>query len=448
MNLSQATLRQLCKGNFYTCSCGHTHTTYLDDLYIGPGALKHLSEVLDRYHITKPFVVFDENTLSACGDSLLASLQSYTPCNLGKERLEAGEVPLGHIASYWDDTCDGILAIGSGTVNDLSKMMAKMTKVPFVLVGTAPSMDGFVSTSAAMIVDGVKTTINTPMPDTVILDTDILCKAPYRLLAAGLGDMLAKAVSLVEWKIAHLLIDEFYCGEIASLVRRSLNLCLENARDLPSRSETAVKNITEGLVLSGLAMTLAEVTRPASGMEHYVSHILDIRAVQNNTLPDLHGIQVGLGTLVTLRMYDWLLTQKFDRERALRFYETFSYDEWKKKMVEIFGASAPEIIRIEEESGKVDPEKARSRLPRIEEKWEEIQDIIRTELPRADEIESLMKDAGLPTTFPEIGITPQVGLLCFYGTKEIRDKYVGTRLLWDIGLFDDAVEVIRKFLKA
>ena len=97
MNLSQATLRQLCKGNFYTCSCGHTHTTYLDDLYIGSGVLKHLPEVLDRYHITKPFLVCDENTLSACGDSVLSCLQSYTLCNLGKERIEAGEVPLGHL---------------------------------------------------------------------------------------------------------------------------------------------------------------------------------------------------------------------------------------------------------------------------------------------------------------------------------------------------------------
>lgn len=442
MSITDATLSQLCKGYRYPCSCGKTHETTLENVKIGAGVITQLESILENYGIQKPFVLFDDHTYAACGEQVFTQLSAYTPCNLGAKRIEAGEDSLGRVAAYWDESCDGIIGIGSGTINDLCKMLSKLTGRRHILVGSAPSMDGFVSTSSSLILEGVKKSVPAPMPCSLLLDTHVLKNAPAQMLAAGLGDMLAKCVSLVEWKIANLLLDEYYCEEIADLVRQSLHTCLSQAEGLKNREEKAVQSVAEGLTLSGLAMSLSGVTRPASGMEHYISHILDIRAVQQGKLPALHGTQVGLGTLTTLRCYEWLLEQNFDQERALNHLRSFSLKAWEEEMHKIFLGAADEIIRIEQNSGKVNMDNTLKRLPRIAAHWDEIKDLIRTQLPRVKEIEKCMHASGLPLTYAEINVSKEEARYAFFGAKEIRDKYVLGRLLWDTGLMEKAMEEI------
>lgn len=129
--------------------------------------------------------------------------------------------------------------------------------------------------------------------------------------------MIAKYVSICEWRMANLIIDEYYCEEIAKLMRRSVQRIVENAGKLSSRDPQVIQAIIEGLVLSGVAMSFAGTSRPASGLEHYFSHMWEMMAGERHTHADLHGIQVGVGTLETLKLYDWIKTLTPDRDKAM-----------------------------------------------------------------------------------------------------------------------------------
>ncbi|MBN2552681.1 MAG: iron-containing alcohol dehydrogenase, partial [Spirochaetales bacterium] len=271
-------------------------------------------------------------------------------------------------------------------------------------------------------------------------DLDVLRRAPKRLLMAGVGDMLAKYVSICEWRISHLINGEYYCDRIASLVRRSVGKCLESAEGLLNGDADAAANVMEGLILAGIAMSLAGVSRPASGMEHYFSHIWDIRALERHGRPDYHGIQVGVGTMLSLRIYAFIGALVPDRRKALESVDRFDYRQWQATLRGFLGSGAEELIRRESVEGKYDKAKHRKRLEVIIERWPEIREIIAEELPDVTEIRNFMLSLGMPVEPAEIGIGREEAALTFRVTKDIRDKYIASRLLWDLGVLEEAAE--------
>ena len=144
-------------------------------------------------------------------------------------------------------------------------------------------MDGFASNSSSMIQNGVKVTIYTVCPVAIIADIDIMKEAPMLMIQAGLGDMVAKYVSICEWRISNIITGEYYCPQVAGLMRAALEKCVNTASSLMDRDPQGILSLTEGLILSGIAMSFAEVSRPASGLEHYFSHIFDMSKLERNT---------------------------------------------------------------------------------------------------------------------------------------------------------------------
>lgn len=205
---------------------------------------------------------------------------------------------------HYDTKCDLIIAVGPGVINDIGKFLSKLTKTSYIIVATAPSMDGYASATSSMAMDGLKISLHTKCPDVIIGDTDVLKNAPIRMLQAGIGDMLAKHVSICEWRIAHLLIGEYYCEYVADLVRSALKKCVENAYGVLKREPEAVKAVFDGLIICGRAMEYAGISRPASGVEHYISHVWDMRGLEFGTKTDLHGIQCAIVTLVATPIYE------------------------------------------------------------------------------------------------------------------------------------------------
>ncbi|HBG00812.1 MAG TPA: sn-glycerol-1-phosphate dehydrogenase, partial [Firmicutes bacterium] len=164
----------------------------------------------------------------------------------------------------YDPKCDLILAIGTGTIGDLSKIVASVARKTYVIVATAPSMDGFASGTSSVILNRTKASIVTCEPTAVIADLDILCQAPMELLQAGLGDMIAKYISICEWRISQIITGEYYCEEIASLVRRAVRTCANNAEGLRARKPESVEEVFKSLVFTGVAMSFTGLSRPAS----------------------------------------------------------------------------------------------------------------------------------------------------------------------------------------
>lgn len=408
---------------------------------MGEGALARLPELLKKRNIKSAFIIADKNTYAVAGEraeSLIAEhgieVKKYV---FDKDELEPNEENVGLAVMYFDPSCDAVIGVGSGVINDISKIVANVSDKPYIIVGTAPSMDGYASSSSSMTREGLKISLNSKCPEVIIGDTEILCKAPLKMMRSGLGDMLAKYISICEWRISGLINEEYYCEEIAGLVRASLKKCVDNADGLLKRDKTAVEAVFEGLILSGAAMNLAGVSRPASGVEHYLSHVWDMRAISFSTPFDFHGIQCALGTLISLGIYEKIKSVIPDREKALRYAESFDFSEWSERLRGFVGKGAEAMIALEAKEGKYDVIKHRARLERIIEKWDDILQIIDEELPTLDEALMLFDKVGLPKTMEDIGLEESILPMTFKASKDMRDKYVLPRLCWDLGIIDE-----------
>ena len=257
------------------------------------------------------------------------------------------------------------------------------------------------------------------------------------MLVSGIGDMLAKYVSICEWRIGHLVTGEYYCEEVASLIRTAVQKCTQNATGLLKRDETAVAAVFEGLILGGLAMNYAEVSRPASGVEHYFSHIWDMRALELGTPSDFHGIQCAIGTLYATKIFEQLKKVVPNREKALAYAQSFDPAIHNEQLRTFLGKGAEFMIRLEEKEGKYDLTKHAERLENILANWGKILQITDEELLSVAELEKVMDTLGAPKTAQEICIDAALVRQTFRMTKDIRDKYVLSRLCWDLGILDE-----------
>ncbi len=409
-------------------------------LVVGSGAIGELPSILRENHAESVYLLADKNTYAAAGERVAALLTeegiSFSSFVFGGEETEPDEAAVGAAVMHCGPRTDLVLSVGSGVINDIGKILAAQRRCPYVIVGTAPSMDGYASATSSMSLDGVKISLPTKSADVIIGDLDILAAAPERLLRAGLGDMLAKYVSICEWRIASLLIGERYEPAIAASVREALALCVRNADGLLSRDPEAVRAVFEGLVLCGIAMAEAGSSRPASGVEHYFSHIWDMRHLSYGMPMDLHGAQCAVGTRLAVALYERLLAETPDRDRALAAARNFSLDAWNARLREFVGVGAESMIAREKEEGKYDRAAHAARLDRIIEVWEEICAIVREELPTVSELDALYTRIGLPMTAADLGLPAEELGDTFLATKDIRDKYVLSRLAWDLGLAD------------
>jgi len=303
-----------------------------------------------------------------------------------------------------------------------------------MIVGTAPSMDGFASNCSAMIRQGVKCTLNNASADAIICDVDIIRNAPMRMLRAGLGYMLAKYVALCEWRMASVVNGEYYCENVADLMRSALKRIIIHVSGLRERDPDAVQATVEGLVLSGIAMSYVGSSRPASGFEHYFSHLWEMMALERGLPFELHGIQVGVGTLQALRVFDRIRALRPDREKALAFVREFDQEKWNNELRRILGKTGETVIALERDIfHNNDAAEHAMRIERIVEHWDDILCFMDEELPATCEIERMMEAFGMAMTPEDIGFTHQDMMDAFHAARDTRKKYLTSSLLWDMG---------------
>ena len=422
------------------CDCPKTHGFNIAHICIEKGAIEKLPEFIIDFRAKNPFVLADKNTFEAAGKKVCAILEnasiSYKKYVFSTGNIEPDEKAVGSAIMHFDNTCDLVIAVGSGVINDIGKILANTAKLPYFIVGTAPSMDGYASASSSMSMDGLKVSLASKCADVIIGDIDVLKNAPMKMLQAGLGDMLAKYISIAEWRIAHEITGEYYCERIAMLIRTALKRCVENAEGLLNREDEAVKAVFEGLVIGGVAMAFAGVSRPASGVEHYFSHVWDMRGLEFGTKVDLHGIQCAVATNIAAELYEKVLKITPDKQKALGYAKSFVYQDWANELKAFLGTGADAMIALESKEGKYNVEKHAKRLDIILEKWDKLCGIIREEIPSQQEIEGILDKIGAPKTAKEIGIDCDLSTT-LKATKDIRDKYVLSRLLWDLGIIEE-----------
>ena len=438
-NLDQMTLQELISQP-HDCACGRVHQVPLQFVRVGQGAVEALPEALEIIGCHRPFIVCDVNTKQAAFDKVQAVLDaagiSYGMHCFQQTHLEPDEHAVGEICMAFDPTCDVVVALGSGVINDCCKVFAHAAGRPQVIIGTAPSMDGYASNCASMIIGRVKNTLYSSCPAAILADTDIMKDAPQRMLWAGLGDMLAKYIALCEWRIAHLITGEYYCEHVAALMRRTLERIVAAAPGQMRRDPEAVGAVAEGLILSGIAIAFVGVSRPASGQEHYFSHVWEMFALDRGLPTELHGIQVGVGTVLCFRLYERLRAMEPDEEKARAFMAWFDPAAWEAQVRRVYGQAAQTLIDNEYNLWhKNDPAAHAQRLDRILSRWPEIRAAMET-LPDAGQLLQLMEETGMPTRPEQIGQSPQDVQDALLTARDTRDKYLTGSLLWDLGLLE------------
>ena len=441
-------LKELIRPEGFDCECGRHHVCALQYLKIGRGAVESVPEMIAAMGKKRPFVVCDQNTYEVAGRRVCEILDragiEHGLYVIPGKRISPAEWEVGSALMHYDPRCDMLLGVGSGVINDTCKVLAHAIGVPSAIVGTAPSMDGYASNSSSMEVNHVKVSLYNHAPVGILLDSEILAQAPMRMLWAGLGDMVAKYIAVCEWRISHIVTGEFYCESIAQMMRSALKKIVDASDGITKRDPDAIQSIAEGLVVAGMAMAYAEISRPASGLEHYFSHMWEMMALERGVPYDLHGIQVGVGTVLSMKLYRKIREIQPDRAKAEAHMKAFNRADWEAQVRRIFGKTADEIIAIEDKTHKNDPARHAKRLDNLVNHWDEILKIIDEELPDYDTLYQTMAKTGMPMRPSEIDVPMDDVVNAFIGARDIRDKYLSCSFLWDLGLTDEFAEYLKE----
>lgn len=377
------------------CSCGRTHDIYVKDMIIEAGALDKFPEYLSKIYEgsnDEILMICDTNTYEAAGKKLEEILKICKLINLPHEGLHADNhgVQLIEESLAGFDSFKLIIAVGSGTIHDLSRFSAHKYQIPFISVPTAASVDGFVSTVSAMTWNGLKKTLPGVSPILVVADTLVFSKAPYRLTASGISDLLGKYTALIDWEISHMVTGEYICNRVCELEFSALKEVCDNISllqgDIASPDTmNAYERLMYALLLSGIAMQMIGNSRPASGAEHHISHLWEMEVI-NGPLDAYHGEKVSIGLMIVTNTYHKI---KCAIKKGLCFVK--SYDGLEiSAMKEAFGPKGLYEGIMEENTPdpleNVDSNNFSKLLPEIAEVIEK--------LPSEEELNSLLTKAG------------------------------------------------------
>lgn len=294
----------------FECSCGRKHFLDIDKIVMGQGVISRLPEILSDYVKEKIYILYDQNTYRAAGRKVKEVLEDAdfqvkcTVLDSGDQILIPDEKAVGKMFMELEAGTGMIVAVGSGTLNDMAKYMSSRTKIPYTIVCTAPSMDGYASSGAPLMNSGRKISYTATLPYAIAGDTDVMKNAPMRMIHAGYGDIIGKLTCLADWRLSHELTGEYYCETIVKLVQKAIKKVVDHRKGLEERQEEAVRYLIEALTLTGVAMGLAGNSRPASGAEHMLSHYWEMKVIARGENPELHGIKVGIATPVIAEVFD------------------------------------------------------------------------------------------------------------------------------------------------
>lgn len=292
----------------FDCSCGKKHRIDIKHIYVGENVYNRILDVAKEILPKEILLVSDNNTYKALGKCVENELteSGYKINNIilvSDGDLIPDEKAIGRVLVEVNNETELIVAVGSGSINDICRIISAKTHIPYVIMGTAPSMDGYASTVSPLIIDGAKVTYPGTNPYAIIADSNIMKDAPFEMICAGFGDILGKYTALSDWRLSNTIHNEYFCDTTEKLVRNAMYKCFENIEGAVKRDVKAIEYISEALILSGIAMTLSGNSRPASGAEHHLSHYWEIDKLSRRLEHPLHGDSVGVGTVISAWVY-------------------------------------------------------------------------------------------------------------------------------------------------
>ncbi|MDR6554477.1 sn-glycerol-1-phosphate dehydrogenase [Paenibacillus qinlingensis] len=425
-------LLQAWLGKRLDCACGQKHEIPIRRIVIAQNALADVVAYVKETGYEEITLVADANTYAVAGEKLRSLLEDgqvkVGTCVIRENEMgevAADEEAIVQLMLDTSTTSQVLIAVGTGTLHDIVRFVSHRTNRPFLSVPTAPSVDGFASVGAPLIVRGFKQTIPCSAPEALFADLGILAAAPQAMIAAGVGDMLGKHTSLADWALGRVLLDEHYCELSARLTLEAVELTTANLEEIAQRTELGMRRLMEGLILSGLSMLLVGHSRPASGAEHHLSHYWEMVLLQQRRRALLHGAKVGVATVLMAQRYQALLELTAD-EAAARLAQGLapSAQTDAERIRAAYGAMAEAIIAENASAMGVD---ARALGARIAKHWGDVQSIARAVPPPAQLAAWLAAVQG-PVTPDQLGVEPALVEASLQDALFVRNRFTILRL--------------------
>ena len=379
--------------SFRDCGCGMDHRCGIHDIRIGSGLVTQVGEILRENGFPRRLLLIGDRDTLAAAAGIEESLTGFEVTRHCYDTLRVATMDDVRLVEDYLDRVDAVVAVGAGSIHDPSRLACARRNKPLCLFATAPSMDGFASYNAPIVDGGFKTTHAAKCPEVIIADTKILAAAPKALKSAGFGDMISKYIALIDWQVSHLVTGEVYCPRVAELTRTAVDRLMTMADRVTLEDEETAAAVLESLLMTGIAMSFTRTSRPGSGTEHILAHYWECIELLEGKIPNFHGEDVGVATLLTLREYEDLAS----RETVTAHPEVNDWDA----VYRAYGPLAGDVRKLNTPDTITDGIEPRV----IEEKWPEIRAIVRS-VPDYDACYRAMKAAGCKTTIAEIGKDP------------------------------------------
>jgi glycerol-1-phosphate dehydrogenase [NAD(P)+] len=421
-------------GKRIDCICGLRHEVPIQRIVIERDALTLVAGYVKEAGYEEVTLVADGRTYQAAGEKLrdlLEAAQVKVSISVIRENamgeVSADEEAIVQVMLDTPLSSKVLLAVGAGTVHDIVRFVAHRTKRPFVSVPTAPSVDGFASVGAPLIVRGFKQTIPACAPEAIFADLAVLAKAPQAMIAAGLGDMLGKHTSLADWSLGRVLLGEHYCELSARLTLEAVELCTAHLDEIAQRTDLGLLRLMEGLILSGLSMLMIGHSRPASGAEHHLSHYWEMVLLQQRRRALLHGAKVGVATVLMAQRYQALQGLTADAASA-RLAQGNVPSELTDagRIRQVYGDMA-EMVIAENFPANGTAVDAQALKARIAEKWGDVQAIVRA-VPAPAQLIAWLEAVQGPVTPEQLGVEPELVEASLQDALFVRNRFTILRL--------------------
>lgn len=395
-----------------SCRCGRTHTLETKLVVVEYNAFENFDKYMEQVGLTgRRTVIYDSNTYN---NPWIKHIRADQEIVLPADGLHSEKGMIEDMMKDLDRP-EVIVAVGSGTIMDFGRYPAYKLGIPFAAIPTLSSSDGFTANICSIIIDGQKKSIPMQAPALVVTDLDVIANAPMFLTVSGIEDILAKYISIADWDIAALVSGEYYCPMVSQLAHQALDIMRKAADDLAAGGKPDFEAMTMAQMISGLTMQLLDHSRAASGAEHLMAHLVEMKPKGFEGAHGMHGQCVGVGTYLCAKEYHRLAALKTPKAKP---FEPLSR-EWVE---EKFGSLADGVMKENENDilGTFDPQN-------IVEHWEEIRAII-AKIPPAEELAALYEKLGALYKPEDIGIDPALSDEMLEVSAAIRNRLTLVRM--------------------
>ncbi|MFW5992058.1 MAG: sn-glycerol-1-phosphate dehydrogenase [Halanaerobiaceae bacterium] len=428
------------------CDCGLKHKRPEMDVYIGNGIMEKASGYIKRKISGNSLMLVTDNIIyDLYGEEVINLLETggynVKVCLLEREeKLVPDDTAVGEALLALDDKIDFLVALGSGSINDITRYVAYTTGRVFVSIGTAPSMDGYTSVISPLIYGNLKVNKKADHPAVLICDLEIMKRAPYKMLLAGLGDVLGKYIARADWTLGKIVNNEQYCPACIEIVKQAVNKCMDNIDGIINRTDRGIRSLIEALILSGLTILIIGFTRPVASNEHNMSHYWKMMKLSKDEKAPSHGISVGVATGYVLKFYEEFFKLDFNKIHLETISSNRDEPETRnEKILKAYGNKLGKLILNENPDEYLTWEEQSRRINVLTTRQEQIKEEL-SFLPNWEYIINMYKDIGMSLTAQEIHINRELLKNALLYAKDYRDRYTVFKSANELGVLEELVE--------